>query len=380
MLCDLRFAIISDLHICLPHTLWDHPQRFHLVEVSIPALEAALADLAREPLDFLLLPGDLTQHGEPDNHTWLAERLSQLPFPVYVIPGNHDVPVPMADQQSIGGQDFPAFYRDFGYGSTDQLYYDCLVPCRAAPQTKIRLIGLNSNQFDAEGRQYGAVDVQQFTWLETVLNRAQTQQELVLVMIHHNIVEHFPDQANHPFGRRYLLEGAAQLRQLFNRYGVQLVFTGHLHIQDVACSDGVYDITTGSLVSYPHPYRLINLRVEQSEHEAGQFSVNISSRRIETLPDWPDLQTYSKEWMGDRGIVVLDRLLEQPPLALPEQLRQEILPHLRYFWSTVAAGDPFLRFPALPTPVRQYFEGFSSDLQPHWSTLGACDNQVELTL
>ncbi len=90
MTFDLCFAVLSDLHIGLPHTIADHPTRFHLVEVSIPAFEQALQTLEPLELDFLLIPGDLTQHGEPENHRWLAQRLSQLPLPVYVIPGNHD--------------------------------------------------------------------------------------------------------------------------------------------------------------------------------------------------------------------------------------------------------------------------------------------------
>lgn len=77
-----RFAIISDPHIALPHTIRQIPNRFHLVEVSIPVFEAILADLAEADLDFLLLPGDLTQHGERENHEWLVNRLRQLPFPV----------------------------------------------------------------------------------------------------------------------------------------------------------------------------------------------------------------------------------------------------------------------------------------------------------
>ena len=120
---NFRFAVVSDLHIALPHTVWDHTNRFHLVEVSIPALEVTLSHLNQLDLDFLLMPGDLTQHGEPENHTWLAERLAQLPFPVYVIPGNHDVPVAMSDGYSIGLTEFPHYYRKFGYQNPDQLYY-----------------------------------------------------------------------------------------------------------------------------------------------------------------------------------------------------------------------------------------------------------------
>ncbi|MEO0708859.1 MAG: metallophosphoesterase, partial [Cyanobacteria bacterium J06649_5] len=78
---NFKFAIVSDLHIALPHTIWDAPNRFHLVEVSIPAFEQILEQLIADKPDFLLLPGDLVQHGERENHEWMANRLAQLPFP-----------------------------------------------------------------------------------------------------------------------------------------------------------------------------------------------------------------------------------------------------------------------------------------------------------
>jgi 3',5'-cyclic AMP phosphodiesterase CpdA len=81
---NFKFAVVSDLHVAVPHTIWNRPGRFHLVEVSIPALESILERLNQLDLDFLLVPGDLTQHGEPDNHTWLSQRLAQLPYPVTI--------------------------------------------------------------------------------------------------------------------------------------------------------------------------------------------------------------------------------------------------------------------------------------------------------
>ena len=56
MKLNFRFAIVSDLHIALPETIWDHPSRFHLVEVSIPAFDSVLAHLTQLDLDFLLIP------------------------------------------------------------------------------------------------------------------------------------------------------------------------------------------------------------------------------------------------------------------------------------------------------------------------------------
>ncbi|HEY9815581.1 MAG TPA: metallophosphoesterase, partial [Candidatus Obscuribacterales bacterium] len=122
MRLSVRFAIASDLHIGLPHTILDHPNRFHLVEVSIPSLEVVLDHFSSLDLDFLLLPGDLTQHGEPENHAWLAQRLAQLPYPVYVIPGNHDLIATHRGDRAIAASDFPKIYRQFGYQNTDKLY------------------------------------------------------------------------------------------------------------------------------------------------------------------------------------------------------------------------------------------------------------------
>jgi DNA repair exonuclease SbcCD nuclease subunit len=345
---NFRFAIVSDLHIALPHTIWDHPSRFHLVEVSIPALEIVLDRLSQIDLDFLLIPGDLTQHGEAENHAWLAQRLAQLPYPVYVIPGNHDVPNPTPQGESIALHDFPRYYPKFGYENPDQLYYTTqLLP-------GVRLIGLNSNQFDAQGNQIGWVDEAQLYWLQQVL--ADTQGELVLVMIHHNVVEHLPGQSRHSLGRRYMLGNASALRQILSKAGVQLVFTGHLHVQDIAYHQGIYDITTGSLVSYPHPYRVLHFGTDA----AGKRSLQVESGRVESVPDFPLLQEMSRQWMGDRSHPFMIKLLTHPPLNLPIAEAEVLAPSLRNFWSAIADGDALFDFPDFPPAVRHHFQQFSA--------------------
>lgn len=348
MVLNFRFAIVSDLHIALPHTIWDHPNRFHLVEVSIPAFETVLEHLTQLDLDFLLLPGDLTQHGEPENHAWLQAKLAQLPFPVYVVPGNHDVPVLLGNEQSIAFADFPHYYRKCGYEDPQQPYYNCeLLP-------GVRLIGLNSNSFNDQGEQVGRLDNKQLRWLEAEL--AATSDELVLVMIHHNVVEHLPNQSDHPMANRYMLENAPQLLQLLQKYEVKLVFTGHLHVQDVACSQGVYDITTGSLVSYPHPYRVL----EFHRDHLGKERLQIVSHRVESVHNFPNLQHSSRQWMGDRSFPFLIKLLTSPPLSLSLAQAKKLAPSLRDFWATIADGDAVLDYPDFPLEVRRYIQAYGA--------------------
>lgn len=366
MSLNFRFAIVSDLHIALPHTIWHHPNRLHLVEVSVPALEQVLERLSQLELDFLLLPGDLTQHGEPENHVWLAQRLAQLPYPVYVIPGNHDVPVLLGNGQAIGLAEFPDYYRQFGYAQPDRLYYTCQL------KPGVRLIGLNSNQFDAQGRQLGAVDEAQLLWLQQVL--AEFRHDLILVMIHHNVVEHLPGQSEHPLGRRYMLDNARSLCTILQQAGVQLVFTGHLHVQDIASSHGLYDITTGSLVTYPHPYRVLHLRTDAQ----GRRWLQIESDRVHTLPGWATLQQTSRDLIGKRSHPFMLQLLTQPPLNLPIAEAEQLIPSLRYFWAEIANGDAQFDFSHFPPAARRYFESFGADAAN--GSLHLIDNCVTLLL
>lgn len=365
---SFKFAIVSDLHVALPETVWDSPNRFHLVEVSIPALEQILAHLATLDLDFLLLPGDLTQHGEPENHTWLIQRLKALPFPTYVVPGNHDVPTRWGSDRSIGLSDFSQYYQAFGYENPEQPYYSC------QPVPGVRLIGLNSNFFDPDGNQIemGRLDPLQMEWLQDTL--AAVQDELVLVMLHHNVIEHLPRQTQHPLGRRYMLDNAPALLDILDAAQVQLIFTGHLHVQDVARHRNIYEITTGSLVSYPHPYRVLTFRTGAQ----GQTCLEIESMRVKAVPDWPKLPQTSREWMGDRSLPFMLKLLTQPPLCLPMPEATTLAADLRYFWAEVANGDALFDFSHFPPPARRYFEAFSAidaDGYPH-----LIDNTITLML
>ncbi|MBE9062034.1 metallophosphoesterase [cf. Phormidesmis sp. LEGE 11477] len=357
MRLNFKFAVVSDLHIALPHTIWDAPHRFHLVEVSISAFEQILDQLVSDRPDFLLLPGDLVQHGERENHEWLANRLAQLPFPVYVVPGNHDVirregSLPGDDQTKdrIALADFPKIYQPFGYTDAQQLHYHQeILP-------DVHLIGLNSNAFDNAGEQIGTgfIDEEQFSWLDAQLDKLAGK--FVMVMVHHNVLEHLPNQAKSKLGQRYMIKNAPELVSRLQSAKVPLAFTGHLHVQDIASSGDFYAITTGSLVSYPHPYRLMAV----STNEQGQRHLTVETRRIESVTNWPTLQQTSKDWMGDRSFPFILRLMTDPPLSLSPQQAQDYAPHIRDFWATVAAGDAWFNYDKLPDKVQEYFRQFNA--------------------
>ncbi|MEL7070736.1 MAG: metallophosphoesterase [Cyanobacteria bacterium J06581_3] len=357
MSLNFTFAVVSDLHIALPHTIWDAPNRFHLVEVSIPAFEQILRQLEANPPDFLLLPGDLVQHGERENHEWMANRLAQLPFPTYVVPGNHDVvrqwgnlPSDEAGKDRITLADFPQLYQSFGYADGKQLYYQTeILP-------GVHLIGLNSNAFDETGEQIGTgfIDATQLDWLDQQL--AMLTGKFVMVMVHHNVLEHLPGQSKTKLGQRYMIRNAPELVSRLQAAGVPVAFTGHLHVQDIAESENFYAITTGSLVSYPHPYRMMSVTTD----DRGRQHLRVKTKRIESVPDWPTLQQTSKDWMGDRSFPFIVRLLSEPPLSLSLKQAKTYATDIRDFWATVAAGDASFHYPQLPAAAQKYFAQYDA--------------------
>ncbi len=134
------------------------------------------------------------------------------------------------------------------------------------------------------------------------------------------------------------------------------MFTGHLHVQDVAQSNGVYDITTGSLVSYPHPYRVL----EYERDYLGREWLQIFSYRVQSVPQFPNLQQSSRQWMGDRSFPFVIKLLTLPPLNLPLNQAQKLAPDLREFWATIADGDGILEYPTFPLEVRSYIAKYGA--------------------
>ncbi|GAA4483179.1 phosphodiesterase [Actinoallomurus oryzae] len=73
-------AQLSDLHLTV-----DDPARVRSLRTAL----ATLLALATPP-DAVVLTGDLTDHGRPEEYALLRDELARLPIPAHPLPGNHD--------------------------------------------------------------------------------------------------------------------------------------------------------------------------------------------------------------------------------------------------------------------------------------------------
>jgi 3',5'-cyclic AMP phosphodiesterase CpdA len=156
----MLIAQITDMHIREPGTL-----AYRRVDTAAH-LERCIAQVMRlDPLpDVVLVTGDLTDKGRPEEYRHLRTLLAPLTMPVYVIPGNHDERGALRDA-----------FRDHDYLPQDGefLHY-------AIDQYPLRLIGLDTV---VPGLGGGMLCDERLRWLEARL--AETPEKPTVIFMHH---------------------------------------------------------------------------------------------------------------------------------------------------------------------------------------------------
>jgi 3',5'-cyclic AMP phosphodiesterase CpdA len=315
------FIVVSDLHTYDP-SLGTEGKAFEeyisadrkLLKESVELLETASGLIKNENANFVLIPGDLTKDGERASHELVAQYLKQLEASgkkIYVIPGNHDINNGWSysytgdtEQRvpNISPEEFVKIYGEFGYN--EALFRDPnSLSYVAEPQAGLWLLALDSCRYkenveNQEPITGGKFSPQTLQWIEEMLGKAASEKKPVIAMMHHGVVEHYVGQAkNFP---EYLVDDFPAISKLFAEYNVRLVFTGHYHAQDItekSWSEGnkfLFDVETGSLVTYPCPYRVVN--IDNSQKCA------IRTERIQSIKSHPQgFQDYARAYL-EQGI------------------------------------------------------------------------------
>ena len=261
-----RAVIASDLHYIAPELTDGGPGYQQILKNGdskfMPYVEeitdAFLDEVLADPPDVVLLTGDLTFNGAEISHRRLAGKLQRLEdagIPVLVLPGNHDVynenaalyrggsfeRVPFADSESFAG-----IYRDFGPGEALSADSDSLsYVWQLNEQVWIMMLDENT------AHDFCGLSDRSFQWIEAQLQKAREEGRFVLVAGHQNVFQHSI------FRGGYVIQEAQRLQELLRRYGVPLCLSGHLHTQHVQSEDGLTEIATSALCSYPCQYAVL---------------------------------------------------------------------------------------------------------------------------
>ena len=221
---------------------------------SLAVISAFLAKAATDKSSAVIIPGDLADDGMKNEHEAVAELLGKFEETsgkqVYVVPGNHDV-----SRTTIA--EFESIYAQFGFD--EAIAKDSLSASYVAELSDdYRLLAIDSTNHNGGG-DWGFT-AERVEWIRQQAEKAQEDGKKVIAMFHHNLL-------NHLVLIDLILSGgvvgdAFGLRDIFAQYGVKYIFTGHTHEHDIATytapnGEVIYDAVTGSLSSYPNPYRQV---------------------------------------------------------------------------------------------------------------------------
>lgn len=260
---------------------------FYIDEIT----DAFINDMNIERPDVLILSGDLTNNGEKESHIELAKKLNKLEETagtrVYVIPGNHDIQNPWArslfgDKQnkidSIDSDEFNEIYGNLGYEeaiSRDNSSLSYL----AAPSEDLWLLMLDTNIYDTN-YQYGVpatngkIKDETFNWIRECTALAKEKNAQIVTVMHHNLLRH-----TLVMNYGFTLDNSEEAIQVFEECDLQLVLSGHIHIQDINSTKKevkpIYDVVTSALIAYPVQYGVIDFQKEKGyEYQTKKVDVD----------------------------------------------------------------------------------------------------------
>lgn len=233
---DHRFVQLSDPHLtslqsvrarqllskrALGYLSWRRQRRDeHRPEV----LQALQADLGDYSLQQILVTGDLTHIGLPEEFVQAANWLQAMgePEQIAVVPGNHDACVAVTWSRGLGlWQDYLASDNELPSSRRDRNPYR-----KSFPSMRVRgdvaYIGLSSACPTPPLMATGTLGRQQLESLATLLDSAAAQGLFRVVFLHH-----CPLPGIEKWRKR--LTDARALQKVLQRHGAELVLHGHGH-------------------------------------------------------------------------------------------------------------------------------------------------------
>ena len=305
-----RIMVVADPHVLPQSLITEGSEAFDtmmvkqrkMLDLSEAAWIAMMDTAMKYQPSLLLIPGDLTKDSEKASHELVANSLRELEganIKTFVIPGNHDIGGNAYRYE--GTQKIPVDnLSDEEWESTYSWIYDSVVAKDPSSHSYIAepLEGLSILGIDGAHNTAGTgwLSDETLAWILAQADSACAKGNTIIAMCHWQILEHFDRQATLESACR--LENADVIRDSLMHHGVRLLLAGHFHVNGITTfrdttgltNDSIVEITTGSPITYPCPYRWLTLSKDRKE-------ISVETNDIMALATQPDLLPYSREWM-----------------------------------------------------------------------------------
>lgn len=284
---EFGFAVASDTHYVHPvkqagTTLADegwvttfNSESESLTNQSGFIIDEFLKECEENPkCQFVLITGDLATHGRDyvSEHEAVAAKFRKFEKEtgkqVYVINGNHD----NAKDMPVDHKKFTEIYHEFGYDkalSTDE----GTCSYSANLNDEYTLVALDT--CDERYRVVPNNDITRMDWAVKQIKAAKKQGKKVIMIMHHNLLEHNPFQKLNE--KNYVVNTPYSFAGLLADLGVKLVFSGHTHCNNVKSytsflGNTIYDFSMSSLGNFPAEYKYFKVTDSKISYETKKIN------------------------------------------------------------------------------------------------------------
>lgn len=323
---NIEFWVLSDPHY-FDKSLTDSGEAYTKIketaagkdlDYQVESWQALIDNALKQKPDMLIVTGDLTLNGEKVSAEKLAELLRQLTdqgIKVFVIPGNHDINDGWARKfvgekqektEAISIADFKKIVADQGYQGAANYDPHSLSYAVAVNQTYDFLF-LDSNIYPKDGHEQtkpttgGTIRQQTMKWIEKQLEKSKQEKKKTLVFMHHNIYPH-----NEILSNDFVINNADEFKQLLADYQVPIVFSGHIHAQDIMTEtidqQPITEIVSSSFAVAPQSYGVVNISSTSFHYQKKENDVELWARENNiTNPDVLHYKKYLEELFIEDG-------------------------------------------------------------------------------
>lgn len=286
------FWVISDTHL-IADSLHDHGQAFSQMQKTSQgkdlyyqetALSAFVRMAQKKKPAAIVVTGDVTFNGERVSAEKFAEIFKPLEeTQLLVLPGNHDIYDGWAREfrgkkQYYAGQISPRMWRNIfktSYKNAVSVDDESLA-YSVQLNPDYLLILADSNDYGKEEATTapataGFLGREQRRWIKAQLQYASENNLQVIFCMHHNLYAHNP-----AVNKGYVVDDYRELRKLLAQYNVKLVFSGHIHAQNIMLPQDpcpATEVVTASFCSNDQGYGVVKVSPKEVSYTCHHFKM-----------------------------------------------------------------------------------------------------------
>lgn len=286
------FWVISDTHL-IADSLHDHGQAFSQMQKTSQgkdlyyqetALSAFVRMSQKKKPAAIIVTGDVTFNGERVSAEKFAEIFKPLEeTQLLVLPGNHDIYDGWAREfrgkkQYYAGQISPRMWRNIFKTSYKNAVSvdDKSLAYSVQLNPNYLLILADSNDYGKEESTTapataGFLGREQRRWIKAQLQYASENNLQVIFCMHHNLYAHNP-----AVNKGYVVDDYRELRKLLAQYNVKLVFSGHIHAQNIMLPQDpcpATEVVTASFCSNDQGYGVVKVSPKEVSYTCYHFKM-----------------------------------------------------------------------------------------------------------